>query len=116
LLICREPGRADPALTLPAGAWRRWDGRFLVRAEAPGLIVGPLGHAAFARLRRVVETAIPASVAASLPAFIRAGRLVAVPGLGWAEAGAPSADQVFAPRWPLAANAFTVVCDGSDII
>jgi tRNA(Ile)-lysidine synthase len=85
--VQREPGRVPlPSLVLAPGASAAWDGRFLVAASdrAPGPIeVRPLGGEGYAALRRQLDAApsLPASAAATLPAFWRSGSLIAVPTL-----------------------------------
>jgi tRNA(Ile)-lysidine synthase len=87
LRVQREPGRVPPPpLVLAPGASAAWDGRFLVAASdgAPGPIeVRPLGGEVYAALRRQLDAApgLPASAAATLPAFWRSGSLIAVPTL-----------------------------------
>jgi tRNA(Ile)-lysidine synthase len=85
--VQREPGRVPlPSLVLVPGASATWDGRFLVAASdrAPGPIeVRPLGGEGYAALRRQLDAVpgLPASAAATLPAFWRSGSLIAVPTL-----------------------------------
>jgi tRNA(Ile)-lysidine synthase len=85
--VQREPGRVPlPSLVLAPGASATWDGRFLVAAsgKAPGPVeVRPLGGDAYAALRRQLDSVpgLPANAAATLPAFWRSGRLIAVPTL-----------------------------------
>jgi tRNA(Ile)-lysidine synthase len=85
--VQREPGRVPvPSLVLVPGASATWDGRFLVVAsdQAPGPIeVHPLGGEGYAALRRQLDLVpgLPASAAATLPAFWRSGSLIAVPTL-----------------------------------
>lgn len=121
LLIAREPGRTAPPTKLVPGRWQKWDGRFLLRiapsmARSREFEVGALGHAGYAPLRRSVRIGPPSLAAATLPAISADGRLVAVPGLGWAEAGAPEVEQRFTPLWPLAPERFTVVYSDGRII
>ncbi len=85
--VQREPGRVPlPSLVLVPGASATWDGRFFVaasdRAPAP-IEVRPLGGDGYAALRRQLDPAphLPASAAATLPAFWRSGSLIAVPTL-----------------------------------
>lgn len=98
----REVARVAPEVPAEAGA--RWDRRWrLEGADAPpGAMLGALGADA-ARLRAVSR--LPASVLAGLPAIRRRGTLVAVPPLGWGEAGfavrfAPLAGSCFVPFRP----------------
>jgi tRNA(Ile)-lysidine synthase len=85
--VQREPGRVPlPSLVLAPGASAGWDGRFLVAAsgQAPGPVeVRPLGGEGYAALRRQLDAVpgLPASAAATLPAFWRSGSLIAVPTL-----------------------------------
>jgi tRNA(Ile)-lysidine synthase len=85
--VQREPGRVPLSpLVLAPGASATWDGRFLVAASdrAPGPIeVHPLGGEGYAALRRQLDLVpgLPASAAATLPAFWRSGSLIAVPTL-----------------------------------
>jgi tRNA(Ile)-lysidine synthase len=93
--IEREAGRVPlPTLSLEPGAADIWDCRFRVAAApaSPGPVeVRALGAPAFARLRRAIDPApqLPASAAATLPAFWRHGELVGVPHFA-GMAGAPS--------------------------
>jgi tRNA(Ile)-lysidine synthase len=85
--VQREPGRVPlPSFVLAPGASATWDGRFLVAAsvQGPGPIeVRPLGGDGYAALRRQLDPTshLPASAAATLPAFWRSGALIAVPTL-----------------------------------
>jgi tRNA(Ile)-lysidine synthase len=81
IVIAREAGdrrsRPPPTLELPAGLATVWDGRFAVRARAPGLVVRPLLGLA-ARLSadekgRLRQT--PPSARAALPAIVRDGQV-----------------------------------------
>ncbi len=101
-LLVREIARVAPEL--PAAVGARWDRRWrLEGADAPpGAMLGALGAEA-AGLRAV--SPLPASVLAGLPAIRRGGVLVAVPPLGWGEAGfvarfAPPAGRCFVPFRP----------------
>jgi tRNA(Ile)-lysidine synthase len=103
LLIARERGRLPPPpLLLKPGDAALWDGRFLVAAA------GDLGHAvevcalgreglsAAARLVAIPEA--PQEALLLVPAFRGDGRLLAVPSLGYWEAGlSASLSAVFAP-------------------
>jgi len=83
--LLRETAALPPPIPATPGA--RWDNRWrLVRAGAPGGTIGALGAAEAARLRPLAPR-LPATVLASLPAIRRDGSLVAVPALGYAEAG-----------------------------
>jgi tRNA(Ile)-lysidine synthase len=90
LLFYRELGRRGRAsLTLAPGSVARWDGRFAVAVAAgapPGMTLAALGEEA----RRGLEerpVGVPAAAVAALPAVRRHGRVVAVPPLGWGDAG-----------------------------
>ena len=95
LLICREPGAAEAALTLKPGERRLWDNRYRVhvprRAEFRGACtLGKLGSDGIAALRRTMadggralET-IPAPARPALPAFRDLDGLLAVPHLRYA--------------------------------
>ena len=87
--VMREPGRAGlPQITLVPGERAVWDRRFAVwlssRQEEP-VGVRALGLTGYARLASVIgrNVRFPARAAATLPAFIRAGTVIAVPQLGW---------------------------------
>lgn len=88
LCVFREPGRAGlPELTLEPNSFAVWDRRFRV-GVAPGagglVAVRALGAQGFAQLRRELGGQAglpPARAAATLPAFWRGSRLVAVPPL-----------------------------------
>jgi hypothetical protein len=84
----RETGREPPAeLTLRPGASARWDGRFWVenRTGADTVTVGPLGEEEARELRRqgAIAADVSPRVASLVPAFRCAGKLVAVPSLGF---------------------------------
>jgi tRNA(Ile)-lysidine synthase len=84
-LLVREAAALAPPL--PAAAGARWDGRFcLYWAASPpvGTEIGALAADA-ARLRRASD--LPTSALQTLPAVRLRGKLVAVPHLGYAEAG-----------------------------
>ena len=118
ILICREPKRAAHPATLTAGAWRRWDGRFLCRiGEArPDATVGALGIRGYAALKRSADIFLPSVAGAGFPAVRSGGEVVAVPSAGWAEKGAPTVEQRYLPLWPLSSETFTVVYAGPDIM
>ncbi|WP_334147029.1 tRNA lysidine(34) synthetase TilS [Hyphomicrobium sp.] len=102
LRLYREPGRRTlPEVTLMPGEEVVWDWRFRIRyagaadedasearddASAEGVVVRPLGLAAYATLRGALtpRDRPPARAAASLPAVWSGERLVAVPGLAGA--------------------------------
>jgi tRNA(Ile)-lysidine synthase len=89
VLVEREPGREPlPAITLAPGARALWDGRFLVAAGtalAGTVEVSALGAEGVGEARGAVPLPSDVSVAAlrALPAFRRAGRLLAVPSLAF---------------------------------
>jgi tRNA(Ile)-lysidine synthase len=102
--VQREPGRAAlPSLTLDSGTSAVWDRRFRVGAapaSRAAVIVRALGTEAYARLRQQLRVAdIPASAAATLPAFWRGEELVFVPYF----AGRPGAS----PGWASAARLYS---------
>lgn len=96
LRVFREPGRAAlVALDLVPGSAAVWDRRFRVWA-APGIgrpiEVRALGARGFAELRQQLDDSRglpPAKAAATLPAFWRKGKLMAVPQLSGLR-GAPA--------------------------
>lgn len=83
----REGGRLPlPTLTLVPGSSAVWDHRFRVASSthSPGPVeVRALGPEAYARLRRQLakEPGLPASAAATLPAFWSADELIFVPAI-----------------------------------
>jgi tRNA(Ile)-lysidine synthase len=93
VLIHRDPGAVlgrsgvapPPPVMLQAGEAMVWDGRFLVRARAPGLKVAPLGR----DLSYLMEEArirlgqVPLPVRAGLPALREGPAIVAVPAIGF---------------------------------
>lgn len=102
VLLAREAAAVAPPRAV--GGAVLWDRRWRVEAPAEArLIVGALGGDLPQAARR-----LPARVASMLPALRDgAGRLVAAPSLGYAEADAPAAVRVvFAPPEPLAGAAF----------
>lgn len=124
LLICREPGRVEPPVSVDGEGWVQWDGRFLLRVHSPRgegfeiakLSVGALGYRDYAVLRRRLKPNIPAIVGAGLPALRHADTVIAVPSLGWPGDGTFEVEQRLTPLWPLAPERFTVVSVGSDIM
>jgi tRNA(Ile)-lysidine synthase len=115
LLLCREPAEIADERWLAAGEEVLWDGRFRV-ALAPGagrqrLRLGKLGRDGWAELAAVLpavqQKAVPPAVRPSLPALRRAGRLVAVPHLGYVRSGAPPLVR-FTPARPLAGPVFFI--------
>lgn len=120
LLVVRE-ARAVRSRPVRPGARLRWDGRFEIavprglRPRGGGLVVGPLGAAGWAEVRRgapeAAETPIPGPARAALPALTDARGLLAVPHLGYAAAPQSALPMLycqFAPQTALAANPFTV--------
>lgn len=91
--IYREPGREGlQTLHLVPGAWSVWDARFRVwvaAGTAASVTVCALGED-FTRLRKEMASArmLPYRAGRCLPAFWVAGRLAAVPSLGWSEGDA----------------------------
>lgn len=74
LLLAREPGRRGlPDLSLPVGAAVVWDGRFEVRAAAPGWRVGALAGraAALGPADRQALRRVPALARAAAPVLFR---------------------------------------------
>jgi tRNA(Ile)-lysidine synthase len=87
--VMREPGRAGlPQITLAPGERAVWDRRFVVhlssRQEGPVEVraLGPEGHSALAAMIGG-NAGLPVRAAATLPAFVRAGTVIAVPQLRW---------------------------------
>jgi tRNA(Ile)-lysidine synthase len=87
--VMREPGRVGlPQITLAPGESAVWDRRFAVRLsprqEKP-VGVRALGLTGYAGLASVIGRSVrlPARAAATLPAFIRAETVIAVPQLRW---------------------------------
>ena len=120
ILICREAGRIGRPVALKPSEPIRWDGRFLVGANAAPrrvkLRVGALGARGYAQIRRQNECAIPSVVAAALPAVTVGGRMAGVPHLRWKIEELQGSMQRFAPFWPLSTAMFTVVCASAGII
>lgn len=87
LRLWREFGRSGlPMLDAPPGFIGTWDGRYRVSVpeQAPGgLKVGALGTLRPVGLER--SPGLPAGAKSALPAVFEAGRLVAIPALGWSE-------------------------------
>ncbi len=122
ILVGREAARMAPPVTLDAAGRAVWDGRFQVEGGAPGLTLGALGGAAWARLRRVVgKNTPPAALCPTLPAFRDQQGVCAVPHLGYNRLGCPGADAdgsqgarvIFAPSRPLA-GVFHCLVSGVD--
>jgi tRNA(Ile)-lysidine synthase len=119
VLICREPEAAAPPVAAAEAARVAWDGRFLaLMPEAPeaidaGFEIGALGGASQNLDARYLDarsgSAIPPSARATLPAVRLAGRVIAIPHLGYSEAGGPIAPRLrFRPARPLTAAEFAV--------
>lgn len=101
-LLCREAAAMAPPVPAMAGAV--WDGRFRRAAgmpDLPGEWLGGLGPVPKALRAR---SDLPARVLATLPAFRdRTGRLIAIPALGWPDAGVLARRRLFfAPAMPAA--------------
>ena len=115
ILICREPADIVDARWLEPGRPVLWDGRFQValgRNAARGrLRLAKLGQAGWAEiaalLTAVQQKAVPPAVRPSLPALRRAGRLVAVPHLGYVLSGALPLVR-FCPARPLMGPVFFI--------
>ena len=95
LLIVREPAMCDPPIRLLAGQQAVWDGRWHVWFEGSGSVeVGALGSSC---AQGFTGETVPwqessALARASVPAFRREGRIVAVPPAGsWPDLGASTA-------------------------
>ena len=118
ILICREPRRAAAPLSIDDGKWHRWDGRFLARmAGANGPVTaGTLGSQAYAKLRRSLDSTLPAIAGAGLPAVRFGDRVVSVPPVRWEENGFAGAELHYSPLWPLSPETFTVVSAVPDIM
>ncbi len=120
LSICRETGRAGPAVSLVSGEWRRWDDRFDLRIQSTEggteLTVGQLGAKGWATVRRAGKISLPAAVGAALPAVRNGDRILSLPAVGWSDTGTPAIECRFLPLWPLASETFTVVSAGADIM
>lgn len=103
LLLVREAAACAPPV--PAAPGALWDGRFRLRGDVPaGCAIGALGDDA-ARFRRARP--LPSAVLRALPALRRAGRVVAVPHLGYVGAGLDAALRFdAAPPHPAAGAAF----------
>jgi tRNA(Ile)-lysidine synthase len=89
-----------------------WDRRFRVLAapNRAGLTIGPLGPAA-ATLRR--RSSLPAAILQTLPALRHAGRLFAVPHLGYYEDNASHDVRIaFDPGTPAAGAPFFAPSSG----
>lgn len=107
LLLLREPAGAAEAPWVAARPGAVWDGRFrLVAGAEPGVMIGALGPAEAARIRRLpawrrTAAALPAAALASLPAAWRRAGGEAPPD------GAPAGGQ-----WTLAAVPGLLYPDG----
>jgi tRNA(Ile)-lysidine synthase len=113
LIVCREPAEIADERPLGPGDRVVWDGRFRV-ALGPGAgrlrlaKLGPQGWKELAaRHPAVQQQGVPAAVRPSLPALRRAGRLVAVPPVGYGSAGR-RLEARLAPARPLAGPVFFI--------
>ena len=101
LLIVREPAMCDPPIRLVAGQQAVWDGRWRVWFEGNGTVdVGALGRSCTQGLLGEADSwrESPALARASVPAFRRDGRIVAVPSARiWSDLDASSAGAAIAP-------------------
>ena len=83
--------REAAAVNAPSAVdkWAVWDRRFQIvgdpRAECPGITLGALGADLTSDMKVIAEEKndFPASILPTLPAFFEAGRLIAVPHLGY---------------------------------
>lgn len=97
LLVCREARHLPAPQALRRGTHLLWDGRFRILADrrAPaGLTVAPLGRMP---LPDPGPASLPAAARGTLPAILRDGRPLAVPGLGWGALPA-GVTVIFAPQ------------------
>jgi tRNA(Ile)-lysidine synthase len=109
VLVRRESRHLPGEMPLEAGKTARWDGRFLVSASGPGVVVGALGAADWRAMREAgLGGGLPQGTAAVLPAFRDLEGVVAVPHLDWKRADTVGCrfDAGFAPYHPLAAAGF----------
>lgn len=98
VLVWRELAAVAPALSLPAGRWVLWDGRFRVRIAQGGCRVAALGD----RGIEVATPSVPARARPSLPALFDARGVFAVPGLGYVRGATRAVKVIFQPRRSLA--------------
>lgn len=91
IVVLREARALAADLPLEPGAEGLWDGRFMVRAGAAAVRIGPLGDAWAAGLPR-----IPAARRAVLPAVFAGEALIAVPAVDFGDLSA--AQMRYRPR------------------
>jgi tRNA(Ile)-lysidine synthase len=107
-LLVREEAAQAPAMPARPGA--HWDGRFRLAGHAappPGAMLGALGAAA-AGLRK--RSTLPSAVLRALPALSVAGKLLAVPHLGYPDRETcRELPLVFSPAHPVAGAAWMAV-------
>jgi tRNA(Ile)-lysidine synthase len=119
LLVCREPRRTSPPVTLAPRVRQHWDSRFEIWQTTDidaEYSVGALGAKGWATLRSPAKAAYPASAGAGLPAIRQGDRVVSIPAIGWPYADSPPIVCRLTPLWPLASEMFTVVSAGADIM
>lgn len=109
--VCRE-ARNLPRVAIATGERIVWDGRFIVKLTDgdPTLPyqVASLGDAAADEIRGRGPRPYPAAVVRTLPALFQAGRLLAVPHLGFSVRG-EALDVMLRTRQTLAFRPFAVV-------
>ncbi|MCF8480354.1 MAG: tRNA lysidine(34) synthetase TilS [Rhodospirillum sp.] len=102
LLVCRECRGLDRRLVdLPPGCPVVWDGRYIINAEYPGLVVSALGESGWAALAREVGAGeVPRLAGLALPAVrdrtkaLDPRGILAVPSLGFWRYSATLEDSV----------------------
>jgi len=122
LVICREFSACAPAMPLPPGSQRRWDGRFeavLDAAAPPGLVLGALGAAGGGATTAedgmaAALTKIPAAARPSLPALCDKTGVLALPSFGYFSAGGvellrAAVRMTYRPTRPLTGAGFRIV-------
>ena len=100
LLLLREPAMCAPPLPLAGGEAGVWDGRWQVWYAGPGRVeVGALGRLPVAEAAAAAADwwQSPALARASVPAFRRGGRVIAVPGAGLRGPGAAAGAAFLTP-------------------
>lgn len=90
LLVCREGGRAAPAMALVPGSVQMWDGRFRVETAAaapPGLKIAALGAGGWKVAEKLVRPGrlppLPAPIRPLLPVILDQQGICAIPHLGY---------------------------------